>query len=494
MRLDMPLEAMLATPIPEFAAEDYPDSWPLDGNELPLEYVFDPTSGEDGVTLGVPLALLPALPAVRLDWLVPGMLRDKVVALLRGLPKDLRRELVPIPDAADRFLASLGDSREGSLFERLARFVTQEAGHATDPAVLAAVSLPDALKLNLRVLDEGGRVIRSGRDLESLRHDLKAATITAGSLRPGHEWEREGVRHWDFGDIPEYVTARTAGVTLKLHPGVEDTGSAVRLKLYTHPAAAARVTRAGVTRLAVLAMPQQHEVVKRACAADRDLSLLAAAAGMGRALFDEIADRAVEEAIEAAAHGTPRTAAAFGAAVDAARSEVSVYGAELQRAVLNVLVALKEVRSALEGLSAPAFSAARGAIARQLADLLAPGWIRGTPQPWLRHLPKYLKAAARRAERLQGDVERDRRLGEQVAPYESAWRTLERARARAGEQAPARELEGLRWMIEEFRVSLFAQDLKTLHPVSAKRLDRQLQLARAEAQDPGAAGRAAART
>jgi ATP-dependent helicase HrpA len=477
-RLDMPREAMLAQSPPDLPDTAYPDTWSLDGNELPLDYMFDATSPDDGVTLSVPAPLLGSLSPERLEWLVPGMLREKVVALMRGLPKELRRELVPIPEAADRFLESLQGVQDGSLFEHLAAFVTERAGRATDAAVFAGIALPAALRLNVRVLDAGGRELRRSRDLDSLRREMRAAGGAAAVVAPGHPWDREDVRRWDFGEIPPEITVRIAGVTVRMYPGIEDTGDAARLRLYPGAAQAGLATHDGVVRLAALAMPQQHDLVRRTCSTDRELVLLAAASGMGRSLFDEIADRAVDEAIRVTGRREPRNAAEFHAAVDAARAGVVQQGGELQRYARQTLAALKEARAALGTLDTPVFAVAHYSISRQLAALLAPGWMRRTPDPWLRQLPKYLRAASRRALRLANEAGRDRALHDQVIPYESALRELESAHA--GDTLPAPERQRLRWMLEEFRVSLFAQELKTLRPVSAKRLDEQLRLARRE--------------
>jgi ATP-dependent helicase HrpA len=355
--------------------------------------------------------------------------------------------------------------------------VTENAGRATEAAAFSGIALPDALRLSIRVVDAGGHEVRRGRDLESLRRELRSARVATAVVAQGHAWEREGVRKWDFGDIPQEVGVRIAGVSVRMHPGIEDAGNAARLRLFPAAAQARLATRDGVVRLAALAMPQQHDLVRRQCAADRDLTLLAAASGMGRALFDEIADRAVAEAMRVAAKHEPRSEAEFDAAVDAARTGVAEQGAELLRLARSTLVALKDARAALGALGAPAFAAARESITRQLAELTAPGWLRRTPDPWLRQLPKYLKAAARRAERLRNAVDRDRKLHERLVPYEAALRELELGHA--GEFARGPECERLRWMLEEFRVSLFAQELRTLQPVSATRLDEQLRLARA---------------
>jgi ATP-dependent helicase HrpA len=476
-RLDVPADVLLVGAAPAFSPTEYPDEVDVDGNPLPLTYRFDPTDPDDGVTLDVPLPLLGALPARRLEWLVPGYLHAKLVALLRGLPKGLRRELVPIPDAAARLHQALAPFGEGSLFERLADLVTAETGTRVEPAQLAAIPLVPWLRMNLRVLDTRGHEIRKGRDLEALRQELRVHATRAARPDATHAWERDGVRRWDFGDLPEELRVASGRVTLRMFPGIEDTGSAVRLRLFANPQASATSTRRGVVRLAALALPQQYELVVRHCAADRELALLTAAAGFDRGLFAEVADRALMHALRLDEAGLPRTESQFAARVDAARSDIAAQGEYVARAVKAVLLAVKEVRAALEPLTGPVFAAGRESVLRQLDALVATGWVRGTPATVFGQLPKYVRATAQRARRLRDDVNRDRRLDAEVAPFDAAWRAL---CARVAPAAPGVELDKLRWMIEEFRLSLYAQDLRTLAPVSAKRLEAQLARARTE--------------
>jgi ATP-dependent helicase HrpA len=477
-RLDVPVEVLLAGEAPQLRPGDYPDELEVDGNVLPLAYHFDPTdAGGDGVTLEVPLPLLGSLPARRLEWLVPGYLQDKLVALLRGLPKELRRQLVPIPEAATRLRAALEPLGQGSLFERLAVLVTAEAGRRVAASELAAVPLPPWLRMNLRVIDQRGHEMRRGRDLDALRHELRTRATTAARPDAAHGWERAGVRRWDFGDLPEEQRVASGRVTLRLYPGLEDAGSDVHLKLFADPAAAQRATRRGVVRLAALALPQQHELVVRQCAADRELALLTAAAGFDRALFREVADRAVADALRLDDGSLPRSAAQFEARIDTARAEVAACGEHVARAVKSVLLAVKDARTALGPLGAPVFAAGRHSIERIVDSLIAPGWVRQTPAAAFGQLPKYVRAAARRAQRLRDDVARDQRLAAEVEPFETAWSALASRPAAAGQ---GEEIDRLRWMIEEFRLSLFAQELRTLGPVSAKRLEAQLARAREE--------------
>ena len=475
-RLDVPAEVLLDGAAPSYSPPDYPDHIEVDGNQLLLTYRFDPTDPDDGVTLEVPLPLLGSLPARRLEWLVPGYLRDKLVALLRGLPKDLRRELVPIPDAAARLHHALTPQGQGSLFERLADLVTAETGTRVEPAQLAGISLPPWLRMNLRVVDARGHEVRKGRDLEVLRHELRVQATRAARPDAEHVWERAGVRRWDFGDLPEELRVASGRVVLRMYPGIEDAGSAARLRLFPNAEVAAAATKHGVVRLATLALPQQYDFVIRQCAADRELALLTAAAGFDRGLFAEVADRAVADALQLEAASLPRCEKEFTARVDAARPEVAAHGEAVARAVKAVLLALKEVRAALEPLKGAVFSAGRESVLRQLETLLSNGWVRETPAAAFGQLPKYVRATARRAQRLRDDVNRDRRLEAEVAPFAAAWRTLH---ARVASAGPSAELERLRWMIEEFRLSLFAQELRTLGPVSAKRLEAQLARARA---------------
>ena len=237
------------------------------------------------------------------------------MALLRGLPKELRRELVPIPDAADRFLRDACRSPgAGTCSISSRRSSTAETGKAhRRRARCAAVTLPPcASAQSARARQPRARVARRGRDLEVLR----AGPAYCGSRcrrapTPGGAWERDGVRRWDFGDVPSRISASvTAGVTLRMYPGDRGRGRSVRLQAVSGRERGRRyLTRDGVVRLAALAMPQQHDLVRRLCANDREFTLLAATAGLGSALFDEIADRAVADSLAVAGGKEPRTRA-----------------------------------------------------------------------------------------------------------------------------------------------------------------------------------------
>jgi ATP-dependent helicase HrpA len=488
-RLDAAEQVFLAQPLPLVLANDYPLSLDVHGNALQLHYRFDATDPGDGVTLDVPLPLLRAIDAQRLEWLIPGWLREKVIALMRGLPKEVRREIVPIPDAADRLLTQLPAFGSGSLFAQVAAFATQAAGIRVEAGQVAAVALPPWLSINLRVLDAAGKLLKAGRNLAALRDELRATSggSTFGEAAPDFAWERVGVRQWDFAAWPVETTVRSGRLQLRAYPGIQDEGASVRLHLFTTDGGARRASRAGIVRLAALALPQQHDLARRQWASDREFTLLLAGAGFGKELLGEIADRAVADAVLGPTGELPRTRAQFEALVERGRSDVVDRANDIARIVKAVLLALKDVRAQMSHSNGAPFAPARTSVNDQLAELLAPGWVRDTPDGWWTQLPKYVRAIARRLERARGDVERDRKLQAQVEPYE---REARRLRLAADLDLPGAERERLRWMVEEFRLSLFAQDLRTLLPVSAKRLDEQLQLAQRESSGAAAVGNA----
>lgn len=499
-RLDLPQAVLLAQPLPGFDPDEFPETLELEGNPLRLDYVFDPTSLQDGLTVEVPRPLLRALDPDRLEWLIPGWLREKVIALLRGLSKDVRRRIVPIPDAADRFLLGLARFGQGSLFEQLAAFATRAAGIVVEAGDVAAVPLPPWLRANVRVIDAAGQVLREGRALEPLRRDLRQRSSPEVRDAPVAAWERESLRRWDFGDLPAQVEMETHGVRIKAFPGLQDDGTSARLRLFDDEVRARSATRAGIVRLATLAVPQQHDLIQRRLADDREFALLTAASGLGREVFAEVADRAVAEAINLAPvlapdpfvptpasasvgrsglDDLPRSSAEFDARLEAGRGKVIDRADQVSRVVRAALESARAVRAATAALPGDAFAAARDDVGQQVARLLAPDWIRSTPVPYWMQLPRYLRAAARRLERARSDAARDRRLREQVTAYEME---LDRLRASIGAGAAGVEVQRLRWMIEEFRVSLFAQDLRTLEPVSVRRLDQQVQRTRRESR------------
>lgn len=473
----------------------FPDALEVGGNMLPLRYRFEPAEPDDGVTLVVPDLLLDALEADRLAWLVPGWRLEKVIAVLRELPKAQRKLLVPVPEHARRALGELtaresrvaggsGTAAAGTLarqtalpgfYPGLAAWVSERIGAAVLPADLAALPLPDWLRMNIRVVDARDRVLAEGRDLATLKRNVLG---TAASTRKLAEESATLHRQWDFGELPVSRQIERNGLLLTVYPAIEDRRSAVALVEARGPASAEELSRRGVVRLALLALPQQARYWQKRVAEDRELVLQSRGLELAQPLPHAINERIFLDCFAAADAPLPRTREAFNQRLDEGRARLEESGGRLVDTVRSVLTEWRAVRTAVDGARHPASAGALAEINAQLTALLPADFIESTPHPWLGHLPRYLKAIGRRLGRLPAEARRDEELAACVRPFVIALRSLE-ASAVDGRRD---ELAQLRWMIEEFRVSLFAQDLKTVMRVSGQRLAEQLERAKAEAR------------
>jgi ATP-dependent helicase HrpA len=470
-RLRMQLGDLMQRDVPEVTAESHPDTWEVSGNRLPLEYSFEPGTPTDGVTMEVPEPLLPLLSAGRLGWLIPGWRLEKVTALLRALPKALRKHFVPVPDHAARCVEALDMRIDFDL--ALARWIEQEGGVAISADTIAALSIPDHLRFNLRVVDLQGRRLAMGRDLTALRRELRSRP----SFTP-HAPAAAGppqIKRWDFGELTQEHLIEGQGVRYVTFPAIHDLGDRVELIEAKSLAQAEHVSRQGVMRLAALQLPEQFKYLERRVAEDRDLTLL------GRVQVEGVLSRSMAEQVFLECFATsplPRDRAAFEARLDARRGDLGMTFDKLSKHVREILLELRAVRQALEGLATTAPRAALDDVREQLQTFIPPGFPRSAPSFLLPHLPRFLRAMQRRVQRLPAGAKRDAELMAKYGAALNAVRALNKDRL---PHEPRPELERLWWMIEEFRVSLFAQELKTALPVSEKRLAEQLEKVRAEA-------------
>jgi ATP-dependent helicase HrpA len=455
-----------------------PLSLALAGNRLPLEYRFEPDSPADGATVLVPEPLLAKLAAGELDWGVPGWLGDKLTALIRGLPKAMRRRLVPAPDVARACLAGLGAQRHRPFLAAVAAELTRLGGEPVTPEALAAVALPAYLRLNLRVTDAAGRTVAEGRDPAALRREHRRRHGTETAPAGADPWQRDGLRRFDMGVLPQTVRVERQGVTLDLHPALEDRATHAALTLLADAADAAAVTRRGILRLLALELAQPLRYAERLVAADRELMLLHQPVGPVQGFVHELAERALERVCLPESVPVPRDAEGFAAAAERGRGELVPAAERLAASLRAVLAEARLLRAELavlpEGLDAELVADLRA----ELAGLVHEGFIASTPDPWLDSLDRYLKALRRRARKL---VEPKRTVAEAQWQYYEARQRLAALSARQEPGAgPARALVELRWLLAEYGVQLFAQDLRTRVPVSAKRVAQAFATAEAE--------------
>jgi ATP-dependent helicase HrpA len=288
-------------------------------------------------------------------------------------------------------------------------------------------------------------------------------------------------RRWDFGDLPESVEVHRQRLRFNVYPALEDHGTVVTRVEARTAAEAEWISRAGITRLILLALPQQVKYVSQLIAQNRDLVLLSSGLTLSQPLPVSLTWRAVRECFLPEDTSLPRSEAEFAARIEARRGHLSDTAAQLTALVQEVLKDWRSIRLSLDRLRTPAFAASIADIETHLTDLLPPDFVESTPYRWLTQLPRYLKALRRRVDRLPDNVARDVQLMARTAPFTSALHALLSPSAGRG-PGPRPELEQFRWMLEELRVSLYAQELKTILRVSDKRLSEQLERARAEAR------------
>ncbi|MHB0917384.1 MAG: ATP-dependent RNA helicase HrpA [Thiobacillus sp.] len=442
----------------------FPETMAVDGVTCRLKYRFEPGHPLDGVTLHLPLYLLNRIEPAQIDWLVPGLIREKLTLLLKSLPKDKRRPLIPLPDTVTAFL-SVAKPGEQTLTAALAAFIHKKRGIDIHPDEWKG-ELPAHLHMNVSVIDDSGQELASGRDLAALRQQLGgAARITYGGGAEDSEFERTGLVEWNFGDLPEQVKFKRGGRELIGYPALVDNGESVDLRLLDAPDVAAMETRRGVVRLLRIALAAQFKQLDKDLARETALALKYRSFGspeqLRAALIDAIATRAL-----LGDDDTPRDAKAFAKQKERAKPKISVVKQALLRDVAEILDLHAQVTARLA--AKPQFTAAMRDETAHLAALLPPDFITATPWTHLKDLPRYLRGILKRLEKLPAAEQRDSRGMAGVLTLQNKYQAR---RGQVKGEVPA-ALEDFRWQLEELRISLFAQELKTPYPVSAKRLDK----------------------
>jgi ATP-dependent helicase HrpA len=444
---------------------DFPDAWLVDDVPLPLSYQFEPGAAADGVTVQVPLALLNRLDAEDFGWQVPGLRKDVVVALIRALPKALRTNFVPVPDWADAVLARV-TPRHGPLPDAVGAELRRLTGTVVPRDAWRPDAVPDHLRMNFRVVDEHGKPLGEGRDLEVLRRSLAPKVQATISAAAGNI-EQRGITTGDIPTIARRIEQDRGGYRVTVHPALVDEGDSVSVRVFETEAEQTEAMRAGTRRLLLLTLPPAARYLQGRLDNRAKLALSRSPYRSIADLLDDCAGAAVDRLV-ADAGGPAWDKAGFMQLREAVRADLVDAVANVVTQVQAVLATAYEVEQRLSGTRDPALVPALADIRRQLTGLVHAGFVTETGWRQLHHLPRYLKAIAHRLDRLPGTLARDRQLMASVQEIEQEYREL-RAELPAG--GPADEgLRAIRWMIEELRVNLFAQGLGTAYPVSDKRI------------------------
>lgn len=443
----------------------YPESVDIDGMACPVKYRFEPGHALDGATLSLPLYLLNRVEEARLDWAIPGLLRDRVNALFKALPKDIRNAFVPLTQAVTAFLSEVKPG-EKPLAEAVSDWV---AARTKSRADLREADLPPHLRLNLRILDDGGRELAMGRSLSALRQELgqTASLAYGGASEPGQAHERQNITEWDFGDLPQSVQFTRRGQTLTGYPALVDRGESVSLTLLDTPEAAEDESRRGVTRLLRLALSAQFKQLEKDLARQTALALKYRSLGRADEFFGELLDTIAERAC-LGDDPLPRTQQEFDRQKERAKPRITPVTQALLKSVESCLDLYQQVQARLGQKTV--FAHAQKDEQAHVATLVYPGFIRHTPWERWQHLPRYLQAILRRFDKLPSAGDRDLRHTAIIQGLEKRYQQRLAQHRKAGVTDPL--LAAFRWHLEELRVSLFAQELKTPYPVSAKRLEK----------------------
>ena len=447
------------------AGAEQPDHWQASDLTLPLSYRFEPGAADDGVTVHVPLGALARLSAAEFSWQVPALREELLTALIKSLPKDLRRNFVPAPDTARAVLAAIRPG-DGDLLDALQRELHRRTGVLVPVDAFDLDRLPAHLRVTFAVEAPDGTPMARGKDLEALKTELSGHTRRAVSDALSSGVERTGLRDWpaDLDTVPGSVQRDE----VRGFPGFVDAGDAVHLRVFTTEAERDAAMRAGLRRLLRLAVPSPVKSVEKGLDPRRRLTLAANPDGSLAALLSDCADAAVD----VISGELIWTAERFASARDRVRDGLAATTADIVGRVEPVLAALSAVELALPDAPAPAQADAVTDIRAQLSGLMPRGFVTATGAAHLGDLGRYLTAISRRLERLPHGVGADRERMSRVQAVQSAYDELRQALSPA--RAEADDVRDIARMIEEFRVSLWAQQLGTSRPVSEQRIYRAI--------------------
>jgi ATP-dependent helicase HrpA len=482
-RLTMTLDDLIIA-ADEVDDRSFPGTWELGGQLFPISYVFEPGNARDGVSVIIPVEVLNQVSEAPFSWQVPGLRAELATELIRSLPKDRRKRFAPVPDTARRVLDWLEDhhgARSESLPEALARALQMLTGEMITAADWRPDRVPDHLRVTFVISDRSGQELAVGKDLSSLRAEL-GGRVHRLLNDAATELTRSGAVTWEFGEIAEQVTLQRDGYQVVGYPALVDEGSSVGLIICETAERQLATFPLGLRRLAMLNTPDPTKwVVAQLSNADK-LALATSPYDSVPALLADARLASVGELIRGFQVSPVRDPSAFSALCERVRVE----NADLMRDITTLAAEVSRLASAVRAAlpkTRPVSEAATADIAEQVRNLVFPGFLGATPYPQLTELPRYLRAAQTRVETLRSSAGRD-------APGFDVISRVEQAYAELCALVPAGRLPGfvedIGWLIEELRVGLFAQSLRTRVPVSEKRVLAAIDAARSRVRTESA--------
>ena len=458
--------------------EQYPNHLTIADMVLPLNYHFEPGKDDDGVTVRVPVAALNQLSPHDFDYLVPGMLEEKIIEFIRSLPKQVRKQFVPAPEYAKACLGSIKseqskldhkEKNRNSIVRVISQTLKRITGHQIADELLDNYQFSDHMQMRFEVIDEAGKVIDSGRNIEKLRKSVgyKANGKSIKTSANKKSIERTGIQQWDFDTLPENVVMDVSGMKIKAWPALVDKGDSVAIKLFDSPQKAQQQN--GLLRLVLLKYNDDQKEVLKAIPEVQKMCLYYASTGKCEELKSSIVENVfrltfITGDLLIHKHGSELSQQVFIRSLEKNHDGLQNNLDELCQQLLTVLSLNHDIRKQLKGNIDFSLLETLNDVKDQLYALVYPGFLTDINLEELRQYPRYLKAILKRLDKLAGDAHKDRALRLQI---QSLWDDYKQHLKKYGN---SKELSDFRWMLEEFRVSLFAQDLGTAYPVSEKRL------------------------
>ncbi|WP_341504199.1 ATP-dependent RNA helicase HrpA [Gallaecimonas sp. GXIMD4217] len=454
---------LLAQSTDHVTENDFPDTWQQGNLHLPLAYCFEPGSDQDGVTVQIPLAALNQIENSGFDWQVPGLRRELVMALIKGLPKPLRRHFVPAPNYADAALARM-EVGKGRLVDALSDELRKITGTRTEVDSWEQVALAPHLRMRFAVLDDKGKVLASGRCLDALKDQLQGKVKETLSQAASPGIEQQGITAWSLGSLPQVFSERRQGLEVRAYPALVDEKDSVAVRLFDSPQAQQDAMARGLRRLLLLNVPSPIKHLQDSLPNKAKLGLYFNPFGKVGELIDDCIGAAVD-AIVCDSGGLAWSEAEFDKLRDAVRAELNDRVLNIAERVERILVAHQGIQKKLKGKTSLELVKAQADIKAQLAGLVYKGFVTRTGEKRLADVERYLEAVQKRLEKLAVDPNRDRL--HQLKLDKVAERISELGN-KLGAKAPW--LAEAKWMLEELRVSYFAQQLGTPYPISDKRI------------------------
>ncbi|MEX2366560.1 MAG: ATP-dependent RNA helicase HrpA, partial [Pseudohongiellaceae bacterium] len=459
---------LVSSKLDEVDLSQFPDQLETQSMALKLDYQFSPGQETDGISIDVPVTALRQLKEEDLDWLVPGLLREKCIALIKALPKNIRKNFVPVPDYVDRLLPQLKQDK-GNLRLALATRLKRLTGIEV-PLEFWDDYQPDGhLSMNINVLDCRGKVIGKGRDLYSLREQFTQQVKQGIRQHSQGTIERNGLREWSFDELPEIYEVDHAGLRVRTYPALVDEQDSVALRLLDNEYQANKLTRLGLVRLIMLKMPQQIKYLKKNLLKNPQDILALRHLGSQEQLIAQLISSACIETFHLK-KAFPRKREQFDRLFEKYRSDLVSSAQRQERLFCQIGQEYQAVVRQVKLFSSLPDLHLRNDINSQLDHLIFDGFLTATAWEYLQEYPRYLQAIQARLEKYPRQSSQDKQWTQELAQF---WRQytdrLEFCRKQEIEDA---SLEHFRWMLEEYRVSLFAQHLGTRQPVSAKRLEK----------------------